>query len=80
MPDVAAKLHDKIAGGLLPIPTEPPGKVWVGHGDGRACDVCDEPITTTDLEYEIDLADRTLRFHSKCLTAWHQERIDRRAV
>jgi len=64
---------------MLPSASEqPPGKVWVGHGNGRSCDACEQYITPSDLEYEVDLSDgRALRFHSKCLAAWHQARTDR---
>jgi hypothetical protein len=74
-----ANIRAKIAAGTRPLPENAPGKVWVGYGNGRPCDGCDDPITTVQLEYEVDISDRTLRFHSKCLEAWHQERIDRQA-
>src|SRR2546421_8686631 len=66
--DLDTLLRAKIAAGTLPLPSGPPGKVWVGKGNGRICDVCDEPITDIHLEYEADPSDgRTLRFHQKCL-------------
>ena len=73
-----AMIAAKIAAGRLPLPEQPPGKVWVGHGNGRTCDACDQPITPSDLQYEVDLSGgQTLRFHSKCLAAWHQARMER---
>jgi hypothetical protein len=49
--------------------------LWVGKGNGRPCDVCGDPITAAEREYEIDLASgSTLRFHGKCLAAWHDAR------
>jgi len=33
-----ARVHpSKIALGLLPITTDPSGKLWVGKGGGRSC-------------------------------------------
>jgi hypothetical protein len=75
MADVATNLRLKIAAGVLPLPTEPPGKVWVGKGTALSCDACDGSIPATELEYEVDVAKGpSLRFHSKCLTAWQHER------
>jgi hypothetical protein len=37
------------------------------------CDGCDEPITATEVEYELDLRDRTLRFHFRCYGAWEDQ-------
>ena len=76
MADVVTCIQAKIAAGALPLPQDAPGKVWVGPGMGKVCDACDEPVTPADREYEIDLVDRTLRFHSGCLAAWHQQRIE----
>ena len=74
--DLDTLLRAKIAAGTLPLPSGPPGKVWVGKGNGRICDVCDEPINDIHLEYEADLSDgHTLRFHQKCLGVWHQQRM-----
>jgi len=75
MEDLAAHIRAKIAAGTLPIPPGGAGKLWVGHGNGRQCDACDEAITAADREYEIDLSsDRTIWFHAKCLAAWHDAR------
>jgi hypothetical protein len=74
--DIGNSIRSKIATGLLPLPKDAPGKVWVGPGTGKVCDACDEPVTDKDREYEIDLPDRTLRFHSDCIAAWHQQRIE----
>jgi hypothetical protein len=78
--DVSGCIRSKIALGLLPIPTVPPGEMWVGKGSGRACNVCDQPITEAETEYETDLpTGKTLRFHQQCLHAWHEERRRRAA-
>jgi hypothetical protein len=76
--DVTGCIRAKIAAGSLPIPSDPPDQMWVGNGNGRACDACDQPITDTEFEYETDLpTGQTLRFHRECLQAWHQERASR---
>lgn len=72
--DVLGCIRAKIASGVLPIPINPPGKLWVGKGSGRSCDACDQPITKVETEYETDLpAGETLRFHKQCLHAWRAE-------
>jgi hypothetical protein len=74
MADVAATVRRKIQAGTLP--TERPVKMWVGKGTGQACDACGVPVTSADIEYETDLpSQRTLRFHQRCLTVWHDERV-----
>jgi hypothetical protein len=73
--DVAASIRDKIRAGILPLPPQAPEKCYVGKGTRRPCDGCDELITPEQIEYELDITDnRTLRFHDKCLTAWHEAR------
>lgn len=47
-----------------------------GYGDGSACRLCDQPITETDIEYE--LTDETftkhgIRLHLWCHHAWQME-------
>jgi hypothetical protein len=76
--DLEAAIRSKIAAGTLPVHREDGGeKLWVGNGNGRPCDACGEPITAAEREYEIDLpGGRTLRFHGKCLTAWHDARAE----
>ena len=77
MDDLGAHIRAKIAAGTLPVPADGAGKLWVGHGNGRRCDACYEAITAADREYEVDLADgRTIRFHARCLAAWHDARAN----
>jgi hypothetical protein len=75
--DVATCIRDKIRSGVLPLPPDPPHKCYVGKGTMRPCDACDEVITVSEIEYELDITEsRTLRFHDACLTAWHQARAE----
>jgi len=67
---LAALVAERIRSGSLPLPPEPPQKYFAGKGSGQPCDVCEQAITAEDLEYELDIASRTLRFHEKCLDMW----------
>jgi hypothetical protein len=76
--ELAASIRDKIRSGVLPLPPDPPEKCYVGKGTRRPCDGCDAIIESAEIEYELDIAEgRTLRFHAKCLDAWHQARAGR---
>jgi hypothetical protein len=73
-PHIVNRIRAKIAAGQLPLLSSAPGKLWVGRGNGRPCDACDQPITHTEAEYETDLATgQTIRFHRPCFEAWNTE-------
>ena len=72
--DLATLVADKIRSGVLPLPPGPPQKYFAGKGTGQLCDLCEQAITSEDLEYELDTGSRTLRFHEKCLDMWRQAR------
>ena len=72
--DLATRVADKIRSGVLPPPPEPPQKYFAGKGTGQRCDVCEQAITGEQLEYEVDVDGRTLRFHEKCVDMWRQAR------
>jgi hypothetical protein len=40
--------------------------MFAGHGPGRTCDGCDQPIRPEEIEYEFDADGRTFRLHSDC--------------
>jgi len=64
-------ISDKISRGLLP--TERPLKLWVGRGNGRACDGCGLRIGPTHMEHEFDFPNgRTVRFHDDCTAVWRR--------
>lgn len=42
----------------------------MGKGTDRACDGCGESVGAAEKETEIDVADRTYRFHDHCLSVW----------
>jgi hypothetical protein len=68
--DVLGIIRLKIDNGMLPQPPRNDNKVWAGQGTGRICDGCDKPIPSSAVECEVDLGDRTLRFHRACLVTW----------
>jgi hypothetical protein len=72
--DVSGRIRARIASGLLPITTDAFGKLWVGKGDGRSCNGCNQLLTQDQTEYEVDVpTGETLRFHKQCLDAWRVE-------
>jgi hypothetical protein len=75
--DLVTIMREKIRSGILPLPPKPPEKCFVGEGTSRPCDGCDKLIMADEIEYELDVTEsRTLRFHAKCLDAWHTARAE----
>ena len=62
--DAPRKVSEKVDQGLLPL--ERPVKMWAGRGDGRQCDGCDRPVSSAQVEYEIEVNGRTYRLHLGC--------------
>lgn len=63
-PHAPQLICDRLQQGILP--RKPPAKMFVGHGPGRTCDGCDQPIHPEELEYEFDADGRTFWLHSDC--------------
>lgn len=62
-------IRDKLVRGLLP--TGEPLRTWAGNGNGRACDGCDLPITTAEIEHELEFGGGLpVRFHAGCAATW----------
>ena len=76
--NAAALVRSKVE---APCPPRHPRRCgWAGKGTGLTCDACGVQVTSADIEYETDLpSQRTLRFHQRCLTVWHEERVKARA-
>src|SRR5262245_52106818 len=66
--EIIAVVRSKIPSGALP--SNGGQKVRAGLGSGRTCDGCDQPITREQVEHEVDVPGRALRFHQPCLEAW----------
>ena len=67
-----AMIRTKLDGGLLPH--DPMASMWVGGGRGESCDGCEVAILPTQVEYELDVSGRTLRFHRACAALWEAGR------
>jgi hypothetical protein len=73
--DSTAVVRAKLLSGELTVT-----KVWVGRGTGKICIGCNRPVSSDDIEYELDLPDSasgkpiTVWFDQRCLGAWRKER------
>jgi hypothetical protein len=65
----------RIAAGQLPH--EAPSRMWGGSGTDQPCALCDMPISSDEIEYEIEIASgsavRTFVFHMVCQSVWQLE-------
>ena len=56
------------------LPNNHPVGTWAGPGNGQPCALCDEPIAVSQVEYEVDVPDgtvrRVFRFHILCHQVW----------
>lgn len=63
------------------LPSRPPDRTWGGPGVGAMCAVCEKPVTTDQLEFEIQFVrdgsspglDK-YHVHVRCFAAWEFER------
>lgn len=67
--DVRGEVRRALQEGRLPRVS---GRAWVGHGSGKPCVVCQEPIVASDVEYELDQSE-PLRAHAGCFRVWREE-------
>ena len=70
------RIRELIEDGHLPVMV--PKNIGAGYGSGRACDACDQPITKTQIEYDVvDYQHRKrLFFHMGCHVVWQLECIE----
>ena len=65
----------RVAQGRLPCKRQ--DHTWAGRGTGLDCMVCDLPITSLQVEYELQFSADTgtvvVRMHRHCLAAWEFE-------
>ena len=82
MPDeqlLRAKARAVVQHGKLP--RRRPDRTWGGPGVGAACAICEEPVTSDQMEFEIQFRhdgkspglDR-FHVHIRCFAAWEFER------
>jgi len=60
------------------LPDAAPKSIWAGQGTGKACSLCDRPVASTEMEYELNVPEHdgtptTIRFHLRCHALWQLE-------
>jgi hypothetical protein len=69
---IRRRVREMIATGALPC--EDPAHLWAGRGDGKRCAGCAEPITSSDIEYEVPLrSGPKILLHRHCHAIWLEE-------
>lgn len=61
------------------LPRARSGKLLAGYGKGELCAVCESPMTTADVVYELRVApdsERTMALHFQCFAAWDRARTE----
>jgi len=50
-------------------------RIDAGYGQGFRCDLCDRPIASDKIEYDVTDSDggKRLHFHFACHSAWQRE-------
>ena len=72
-----ARARQAIRAGLLPL--RRPETVWSDRGTGERCVLCNSSVGLDEIEFDVELASAaslepdSLRFHSRCWTAWREE-------
>jgi hypothetical protein len=65
----SALIMEKLSRGALPVAD--PLKLWTGYGTGLICDGCDEVISASVREHEVEMPNGLiLRFHVQCHALW----------
>ena len=56
------------------LPCDEAEKIWAGRGNGSHCVACAEPISASEVEFEVDIhSGLTLRLHRSCHALWREE-------
>ena len=74
----AAQISRLIDEGRLPLVLA--DRVGAGYGSGSKCNGCDEPITHTQIEYEVPDSGNCsarLSLHLRCYVLWQSECVRR---
>jgi len=74
------RVRELLKDGRLPLMV--PMRVDGSYGCGQSCLVCDQPITSTDVQYEVDdyRNGKRLYFHLICHVVWQTECVGVRRV
>jgi hypothetical protein len=67
------RVRERIENGRLPMIV--PSQIAGGYGSGRVCAACDDPITSSQVEYEVndERNGNRLSFHLGCHVVWQLE-------
>jgi hypothetical protein len=61
------------------LPREPANQIIAGFGDGAVCRLCERPVVTSDVAYELtfgtDASARKIVMHYSCFILWDTERV-----
>ena len=61
------------------LPREPANQIIAGFGDGAVCRLCERPVETADVAYEltfgVDTHARKIVMHYACFILWDSERV-----
>jgi hypothetical protein len=68
-PAPSALIMEKLSQGSLPVGD--PLKFWTSYGTGLTCNGCDEVISASVQEQEVEMPNgRMLQFHVQCHALW----------
>ncbi len=71
--EIELRLRARSLIGLGQLPCAPK-QTYGGYGTVHKCALCEQPVESTDVEYEVVDADsRVYRFHLLCHAAWQLE-------
>lgn len=67
------RIRERIENGQLPVMV--PKQIQGGYGSGNPCVACDQPITSSQIEYDVkdEQTGRRLSFHFGCHVVWQLE-------
>jgi hypothetical protein len=60
------------------LPWDEPRKIWIGYGQRRPCDACEQPILPAQVEHALDFSsDHKIQLHAGCAALYQVERTIR---
>jgi hypothetical protein len=80
-PEVRQRVFARLGEGKLP--RQPPSRLWGGPGVNAPCAVCDRPVRTDEMEFEVQFAldggaphFDVYHVHTRCYAVWELARED----